>query len=230
MTKIALITGAGGNLGKAVAVKMADEGFQVIGTIMPGNIGNVQSDDRIIYREVDLMDAKGLELFIGQIYSSYGNINAVICLVGGFDMAGITEAATQDLQKMIDLNFYTAFHTIQPVLKMLNTGDEMIRIIFVSAKPAFDAGAARKVFPYALSKSMVVKMAEMINADAKNLNATASVIVPSIIDTSANRKAMPDADFSSWVSPESIADIIALICSDDGKDLRESIFKIWGNS
>jgi NAD(P)-dependent dehydrogenase (short-subunit alcohol dehydrogenase family) len=86
------------------------------------------------------------------------------------------------------------------------------------------------VFPYVLSKSMVIKMAEVINADSKHSNTTATVIVPSIIDTPPNRAAMPDANFSDWVTPESIADKIAFICGEGGKDLRETVLKIYGNS
>jgi NAD(P)-dependent dehydrogenase (short-subunit alcohol dehydrogenase family) len=230
MKNVTVITGAAGNLGKAVTAKMANEGFQVVGTVLPGKADNVQSEDQVIYKEVDLMDAKEVDKLIREVYSSYGNIHSVICLTGGFDMAGISEATDNDLQKMIDLNFNTAFHVIQPVLNLVKDQDELVKIVLIGAKPAFEPGGARQVFPYALSKSMVVKMAELINAASKKLNATATVIVPSIIDTPANRKAMPDADFSSWVKPESIAEKIAFICSDKGKDLRESVLKIYGNS
>ena len=230
MTKIAIITGATGNLGKAVTAKMVYAGFQVVATVMPGKADTVLVDTGIVYKELDLMNASGVDSLISEVYSNYGNINAVICLVGGFDMASITETAIEDLQRMIDLNFYTAFNTVKPVLEIAKDQGEMVKIVFISAKPAFNLGAASKVFPYALSKSMIVKMAELINADSKNLNASAAIIVPSIIDTLSNRKAIPNADFTEWVTPQSIADKIAFICSDEGKDLRECVFKIYGRS
>ena len=100
----------------------------------------------------------------------------------------------------------------------------------IGAKPVFEPNAARAVFPYALSKTMIIKMAEVINADTRQNNTTATVIVPSIIDTPPNRAAMPDANFSDWVKPESIAEKIAFICGEGGMDLRETVLKIYGNS
>jgi NAD(P)-dependent dehydrogenase (short-subunit alcohol dehydrogenase family) len=210
MSKVAIITGAGGNLGKAVTRKMINSGFTVIGTTEPGKEDS--SDDS------------------QEVISRHGKIDSVICLVGGFAMATIHESSIESLQKMINLNFYTAFNIVQPVLRLLSEQKERKSIVLVGAKPVFEPHVAKMVFPYVLSKSMVIKMAEVINADSKHSNTTATVIVPSIIDTPPNRAAMPDANFSDWVTPESIADKIAFICGEGGKDLRETVLKIYGNS
>lgn len=74
------------------------------------------------------------------------------------------------------------------------------------------------------------RLAEVINAEGKNKNITASVIVPGTIDTPANRHAMPDADFSSWVNPVDVAAAMEFICSDHGTPLRETVLKIYGNA
>ncbi len=229
MSKIAFITGATGNLGKAVTRKMIDSGFTVIGTTEPGK--DVSSEDeQVTYRVVDLTDPEATDTLIQEVVSRYGKIDAVICLVGGFDMATISESSQNALQKMINLNFFTAFNVVQPVLRILSDGEKRKSIVLVGAKPVFEPKIAKTVFPYALSKSMVIKMAEVINAGSHLNNTTATVIVPSIIDTPPNREAMSDADFSDWVSPESIADKIAFICGEGGKDLRETVLKIYGNS
>ena len=229
MSKIAIITGATGNLGKAVTKKMAKAGFTIIGTVEPGK-ADQPDDNQATYKAVDLMDAEATKAFIKDVKSTYGKINAAICLVGGFGMATLSETTHEELQKMISLNFYTAFNTVQSVLRMIKDQKEQGNIVLVGAKPAFNPNAARVLFPYALSKSMIIKMAEVINADSKNHNATATVVVPSIIDTPPNRAAMPDADFSDWVTPESIAEKIAFICGEGGKDLRETVLKVYGNS
>jgi NAD(P)-dependent dehydrogenase (short-subunit alcohol dehydrogenase family) len=229
MSKIAIITGATGNLGTAVTRKMVNSGFTVIGTIEPGK-NESSGDKQVVYKTVDLTNPETTDSFIMDVISSYGKIDAVICLVGGFDMATIPESSNEALQKMINLNFFTAFNVVQPVLRLLPEQKDGKKIILVGAKPVFEPQAAKMVFPYALSKSMVLKMAEIINADSEQNNATATVVVPSMIDTPPNRAAMPDANFSDWVTPESIADKIAFICGEGGKDLRETVLKIYGNS
>jgi NAD(P)-dependent dehydrogenase (short-subunit alcohol dehydrogenase family) len=229
MSKIALITGATGNLGKAVTQKMLSSGFTVIGTMEPGK-DESSIDEQVTYKTVDLTDPEAADSLILEIVSHYGKIDAVVCLVGGFDMATIPESSYEALQKMITLNFFTAFNVVKPVLRSLPDNKERKHIILVGAKPVFEPQVAKMVFPYAISKSMVVKMAEVINADSEQSNISATVIIPSIIDTPPNRAAMPDANFSDWVTPESIADKIAFISGAGGKDLRETILKIYGNS
>ncbi len=145
-------------------------------------------------------------------------------------MGTLAETSHEALEKMINLNFFTAFNTIQPILRLLKDQEDRKNIVLIGAKPVFEPNAAKAVFPYALSKTMVIKIAEVINADTRQNNTTATVIVPSIIDTPPNRAAMPNANFSDWVKPESIADKIAFICSKEGRNLRETVLKIYGNS
>lgn len=229
MSKIAIITGATGNLGKAVTKKMVEKGFRVIGTTEPGK-DDQSNEEKISYKAVDLLNYKAAQAFIEEIISVYGKIDAAICLVGGFDMGTLEETSHEDLEKMINLNFFTAFNTIQPILRLLKQQEERKNIVLIGAKPVFNPNAAKAVFSYALSKTMIINMANVINADSKQKHAIATVIVPSIIDTPPNRAAMPDADFSDWVSPESIAEKIAFVCGEGGKDLRETVLKIYGNS
>jgi NAD(P)-dependent dehydrogenase (short-subunit alcohol dehydrogenase family) len=229
MSKIAIITGATGNLGKAVTRKMVHSGFTVIGTTEPGK-DDSSADKNVVYKAVDLTDPMAAEALILETASTHRRIDTAICLVGGFAMASIQESSHEALQKMINLNFLTAFNVVQPILRLLPEQKERKNIILVGAKPVYEPHVAKMVFPYALSKSMVIKMAEVINADSKQSNTTATVIIPSIIDTPPNRVAMPDANFSDWVTPESIAEKIAFICGEGGKDLRETVIKIYGNS
>ena len=83
---------------------------------------------------------------------------------------------------------------------------------------------------YGLAKSLIFRLAELMNEEAKGHDVVTSVIVPSTIDTPANRASMPDADFSKWVTPEAIADVIYFYCSDAGAALREPVIKVYGNS
>jgi NAD(P)-dependent dehydrogenase (short-subunit alcohol dehydrogenase family) len=104
------------------------------------------------------------------------------------------------------------------------------RLVFIGARPALKASQGKGLIAYALSKSLLFKVAELLNEEGKNKNVVASVVVPSTIDTPANRASMPDADPNNWVKPEEIADVLELICSDKGNVLREPVYKVYGNS
>ena len=83
---------------------------------------------------------------------------------------------------------------------------------------------------YALSKSLLVKLASMLNEEAKDKDVITSLIVPSTIDTPVNRKAMPNANFEAWVKPEKIADIINFYCSDAASVIRQPVIRVYNNS
>jgi short-subunit dehydrogenase len=103
-------------------------------------------------------------------------------------------------------------------------------LVFIGARPALDNNAAVYMPGYALSKSLLFKLSEILNAAGKEKNIVSTVVVPSIIDTPVNRTAMPNENFSKWVSPESLANIIYMACSEAGKDLREPVMKVYGES
>jgi NAD(P)-dependent dehydrogenase (short-subunit alcohol dehydrogenase family) len=156
-------------------------------------------------------------------------IAACAMLAGGFSMETIAEATHEKLTAMINLNFFTAYHLAHAVYNQMekNGGG---RLIFIGARPALDNNAAMHMLSYAISKAMLFKLSEILNAAGKDKNINSTVVVPSIIDTLANRASMPNEDFSKWVSPESIANAIHFACSDDGKDLRETVLKMYGRS
>ena len=104
------------------------------------------------------------------------------------------------------------------------------RIVFVGARPALRPKDANKSLGYALSKSLIFKLAESLNAAGSDKNVTASVVVPSTIDTPVNRQAMPNADFNAWVKAEDIASAMAQLCSSDTAAWREAIVKIYNRS
>ena len=100
----------------------------------------------------------------------------------------------------------------------------------MGARPALNPADGKGSLSYALSKSLVIKLAEMLNAEGAYNNVVAHVVVPSIIDTPVNRAAMPTADFSKWVRAEDIADTIAYLCSQSGSPVRDAVVKLYGQS
>ncbi len=104
------------------------------------------------------------------------------------------------------------------------------RIFLIGSRPGLDAKNGKGMVAYGLAKSLIFRLAELMNEEAKGHNVVTSVIVPSTIDTPQNRKSMPDANFDNWVKAEDIADVIAFYCSGEGKSLREPVIKVYGNA
>jgi NAD(P)-dependent dehydrogenase (short-subunit alcohol dehydrogenase family) len=226
MAKTIFISGASGNLGKATVEKFLAEGHQVIATVSPGK-GLGFMANRLQTVEVDLANEKSVDATIQSVITKNKKIDAAVLLVGGFAMGGIKETDGAAIQKMINLNFETAYFCVRPLfIQMQMQGGG--RIVLVGARPALKAADGKNMLAYALSKSLLFKLAEFLNAEGKLQNIVTSVVVPSTIDTPVNRNAMPDADFSAWVKPEVIAEVISFAINTP--DLREPVFKVYGNS
>jgi NAD(P)-dependent dehydrogenase (short-subunit alcohol dehydrogenase family) len=228
--KTAIVTGASGNMGQAVVTKFIEEKYFVIGTILPNDKTelNFPADkfEKII---VDLDDEEASQKFVDNIISKHKNIDTAILTVGGFAMGSIAETKTSDILNQYKLNFETAYNVARPVfLQMMkqNSG----RIFIIGSKPGLSAKSGKGVIAYSLAKSLIFRLAELMNNEAKGKNIVTSVIVPSTIDTLPNRKSMPDANFESWVKPQSIADVIYWYCSDEASALREPVIKVYNNA
>ena len=149
--------------------------------------------------------------------------------VGGFAAAKIAETKTADIMKQYKLNFETAYNVARPsFVQMMAQGSG--RIFIIGSKPGLDAKNGKGMVAYGLAKSLIFRLAELMNDEAKGHNVVTSVIVPSTIDTPQNRKAMPDAKYENWVKPEAIADVIYFHSSDAAAVVRESVIKVYGNA
>jgi NAD(P)-dependent dehydrogenase (short-subunit alcohol dehydrogenase family) len=228
--KTVIITGASGNLGKACVEKFVADGYNVIATVTPGRTlgfevkGNVQTYD------ADLSDEKAVEGVLSEIIAKYKNIDAALLLVGGYASGGIAETDGATLKKMFSLNFDTAYFVARPLFQQMIKQEAGGRIIFVGARPALRPKDANKSLAYALSKSLIFKLAESLNAAGSDKNVTTSVVVPSTIDTPVNRQAMPNADFKAWVKAEDIAAAMVQLCSSETAAWRETVVKIYNRS
>jgi NAD(P)-dependent dehydrogenase (short-subunit alcohol dehydrogenase family) len=226
--KAILITGASGNLGQAVARKFLAEGYHVTGTIIPNDPVKIEiSDPNFETSTADLMDEKAAEQMLQSLIEKKGGIDAAVLTVGGFAMGKIAETTTKDISKQIRLNFETAYNVARPVfVQMLKQGRG--RIFLIGSKPGSDMRNSKGMVAYGLAKSLIFRLAELMNEEAKGTNVVTNVIAPSTIDTPQNRQSMPDADFSKWVKPEAIAGIIHFYCSESADILREPIIKVYG--
>jgi NAD(P)-dependent dehydrogenase (short-subunit alcohol dehydrogenase family) len=229
MKKI-IITGANGNLGSAVTKFFLEKSYTLIATVE-----NEEAKKQMLPHNNLQVEAVNLEneteaaLFVQNIINAHGNIDAALMLVGGFTAGNIENTKTGDIKKQIALNFETAYNIVHPLYKhMLQNGYG--RLVFIGARPALQAVDGKNLVAYALSKSLLFKLAEFINKDAKGKNITATVVVPSTIDTAINRKNMPDADPNNWVKAEDLAEILEFVCSDKAGPLRETVLKVYNNA
>ncbi|WPP51283.1 SDR family NAD(P)-dependent oxidoreductase [Catalinimonas niigatensis] len=231
MKKNAVVTGAAGNLGKAVVRKLLEAGYWVIGTISPGKDDPEQvSHPNFESYPLDVTDQKAINDFIHYTVAKMGQIHFSALLVGGFDMHSFEDTSLEDIHKMMKLNFETAFISSQTIFKQMKQQPTGGIILFVGAKPAIEKGASKGMTAYALSKSLIFKLAEHINTEGADYQVQASVIVPSVIDTPQNRKAMPNADFSQWITPEQIAESILFLANQPPRLMHETILKLYGNA
>jgi NAD(P)-dependent dehydrogenase (short-subunit alcohol dehydrogenase family) len=230
MTKNIVITGASGNLGKACVERFVGEGYRVIAIVSSGKGLGFEADPSVITYDADLTNENQVNEVFQQIVKDHKTIEAGILLVGGFAAGGIKDTDGASIKKMFSLNFETAYYPARIIFQQMQKQTTGGRIILVGSRPALKASEGKNVLAYALSKSLIFKLAEYLNAEGGSQDIITSVIVPGVIDTPPNRKAMPDADFSKWVAPEAIAETMAFIISANGSSLREPVFKVYGRS
>jgi NAD(P)-dependent dehydrogenase (short-subunit alcohol dehydrogenase family) len=230
MMKTVIITGANGNLGTAVTNSFLAKNYKVIATVRKEEDLKELPQHKNLQAEVlDLTNEEKTESFVHKIIEQHKTIDGVLLLVGGFAMGGVAATKSEDIRKQISLNFDTAYHVTRPLFQHMiekNSG----RIVFIGARPALQASAGKNLIAYGLSKSLLFKLAEYLNAEAKGKNVTVSVVAPSTIDTEPNRKSMPDTDFDKWVKPEALAEILEFIISGKGDPLRETVLKVYNNA
>jgi NAD(P)-dependent dehydrogenase (short-subunit alcohol dehydrogenase family) len=230
MAKTILITGANGNLGTAVVKKFLDEDYKVIGVDHSGShLGFASNHPQFELHAVNLADEVASDTFVKEAISLYKKIDGALLLAGGFAMGDIAATDGAALKKMFSLNFETAYYLARPLFQhMMESGYG--RIVLVGARPAIQPDAGKNLIAYALSKSLLIKLADLLNEAAKGKNVVVSVIAPSTIDTPVNRADMPKADFSKWVAPAQIAEVLEFICSGKGDPLRSPLYKIYGDA
>ena len=228
--KTVIITGANGNLGSAVTQQFLSAGYSVVATVIDEAAKKeLPNHPELVAEIINLTDETAARDFVQRTIELRKKIDAALLLVGGFAMGNLAATGLDDIKKQVALNFDTAYNMARPLYQHMleqNRG----RIVFIGARPAIKVTDGKNMIAYGLSKSLLFKLAEYINADAKGKNVTATVIVPSTLDTPQNRKSMPDADPEKWVKPASLAEILEFVVSDRSTPLRETVLKVYNEA
>jgi len=125
--------------------------------------------------------------------------------------------------------FETAYNIVRPSFVQMLQQDSG-RIFITGSRPGLNAKDSKGLVAYGLTKSLIFRLAELLNDESREHNVVTSVIIPGTIDTPQNRKSMPDADPSKWVTAEAIADIIYFYCTKEASLLREPLIKVYNNA
>jgi len=224
-----LVTGGTGGLGRAVTLAFLEEAATVIVTYRKQEeFDALPKGPKLEGYPADVTDEGAVHALVEHILSRHGRLDALVNTVGGYS-GGIKfwEMEPKILDQMLALNLrsgYTLCRAIVPAMLRQKHGS----IVNIAAKAAFDhpAGAAA----YGASKAAAVAMVDSLAADLKGTGVRANSILPSIIDTEANRKAMPKADFTRWPKPEQIARLILFLCSADAKVIHGAAIPVYGES
>lgn len=216
-----LVAGGTGGLGRAVSLAFLEAGatvfvtyrgqeeFEALKSSAGANAAQLEGQN------VNVLDEAALKEFVAGLITKQGRLDALVNAVGGYSAgAPLWEMDAKALDQMLALNLYSGYWLARAVVPiMLKQGSGAI--VNMAATAAFNHMASAT--EYVASKAAAVAMMNSLAADLKGSGVRANSILPSIIDTAANRQAMPDADHAKWPKPEEIARVILCLCSDDAK-------------
>ncbi len=237
--KVVLVAGGTGGLGRAVSLAFVEQGERVIVTFRrPGDLDELKkaASTTLVAADgasldgfnVDVTDESAVAKLVDGIVERYGKLDCLVNAVGAY-AGGIKlwEMETKVFEQQLSLNLRAGFMLARAAARvMVKQGSGAI--VNVASKAAVDHAAGASA--YAASKAAAVAMIDSLAADLKDTGVRANSIMPSIIDTPANRKAMPKANFAKWPKPEEIARVILFLCSDDAKLIQGAAVPVYGDS
>jgi NADP-dependent 3-hydroxy acid dehydrogenase YdfG len=179
--------------------------------------------------EVDLADEMHTSLALGRIIKKRGTIDAAVLTAGGFAMGDIEKTHSRDILQQYKLNFETTYHAARPIFLQMLT-QKKGRIFMTGSRPGLDMTMSKGMTAYGLTKSLIFRLAELMNAEAKGTDVVTTVVVPSIIDTPVNRKKMKGEDFSTWIDPKQMAEVIEFYTTPAADGLREPVLKMYNKA
>jgi NAD(P)-dependent dehydrogenase (short-subunit alcohol dehydrogenase family) len=221
--KVIVVTGASGALGRVVAEMALARGAKVVGVDYATH-EIAATPDRIEFGGVDLSDAAQAKTAIDAAASHFGRLDALINIAGGFAFEAVAEGDPKTWQRMYALNLLTALNASRSAIPHL-VASGAGRIVNVGATGALQAGAG--MGPYAASKAGVHRLTEALAAEWKG-KITVNAVLPSTIDTPANRASMPTADFKKWVRPQELAEVVLFLASDAASAVTGALLPVSG--
>jgi NAD(P)-dependent dehydrogenase (short-subunit alcohol dehydrogenase family) len=229
-----VITGAVGQLGAALTrtfrtanarLALVDWGEDRLKKAFPDLL---DVPDYLLVDCADMMEEADVKQAVKKTVNHFGKIDVLINTVGGF-RAGqmLHETPLETWDSLLNLNARSVFIACQQVIPyMLDRG--VGKIVNVAARPGIEGQPGMAA--YSASKSAVLRLTESMSAELKDRGINVNCIIPGTIDTPKNRQAMPEADFSTWVTPQSLADAILFLSSSAARDIHGAALPVYGRS
>lgn len=222
MQRSVIVTGGFGALGHAVSAAFVANG-DAVARIDYANEATLDVAGTLDIGGIDLTDAAATQAAIDKVVMKSGGVDVLVNIAGGFTWETLADGSIDSWARMQSMNLITAATITKLALPKLLASDDG-RIVNIGAGAAIKAGMGMGA--YAASKSGVHRLTEALAEELAGQNVTVNAILPSIIDTPTNRKDMPDADFSQWVRPEAIADVILFLASPAARAINGALIPV----
>lgn len=230
--KFILVAGGTGGLGRSVSLSFLHRNATVAVTwrreqeFQALNVAAGDSASRLVGFQVDITDLEAAHTLAQQVLSRFRVLDVLVNTVGGY-VGGtpLWQLAPEEFDRMVNLNLRASFNLTKAVVPAM-IARQSGSIINVAAKAAWDHAAGASA--YAASKAAVVALLDSLSADLLGTGVRANSILPSIIDTAANRTAMPKSDFSKWPKPDDIAEVVLFLASDEARVIHGAAIPVFG--
>lgn len=222
MSKTVIVTGAAGVLGQAVVTRLAGAGARVFAIDIASDMPDL--GQQLFAGDVDLAEPAAISSAIDRLSADWEGLDGLVNVAGGFRWETIGDGDVESWDVMYRINVRTALACCGAVLPRLREGGGAI--VNVGAQASLRATAGMGA--YAASKSGVARLTESLAEEEKDRGVRVNAVLPSIIDTPANRRDMPDADHSRWVTPDALAAVIAFLLSPDAAAITGASIPVSG--
>jgi NAD(P)-dependent dehydrogenase (short-subunit alcohol dehydrogenase family) len=229
--RVVLVTGAAGNLGRAVAQAFAQRGAKlVLIDIRRESLEQAfgAEGDKRQYAALNLLDHAQVDAAIKQAVTRFGRVDALVNLAGAFRMGEPVHAISEaNWNLLFDVNARTLLNMARAVVPRLleNGGGKIVNVgAFAAQKGAANMGA------YIAAKSAVIRLTESMAAELREKNINVNCVLPTTLDTPENRASMPKADPARWVAPQDLAHVIVFLCSDAARAIHGAALPVTGLS
>ncbi len=220
--KVVVVAGGGGALGRAVVARFTEDGATVVSP------ERSQKDTEGGYT-LDAVDEESVRKLLTRVKAEQGRLDVLVNAIGSYTAGQPVSALDLSVfESQLDLNLKAAFLLTKHAVQVMTESEEGGKIVHISSRAALDQG--KNSFAYSVSKQGVLRLVEAVAAETRHLNININAVLPSIIDSLANRKAMPDANHKQWPRPEEIARVIAFLSSDESVLINGAAIPVYGKA
>lgn len=221
-SRVVVVTGAAGALGSAVVRRLAQDGAAVVALDF-AETGKLPTAAVLALGGVDLSNASDAAQAFETVGERFGSIRALVNVAGGFAWETIADGSAETWDRLYNLNVRTALNAAKAALGVISDGGAIVNVGAGAAARA-DVGMGA----YAASKAGVARLTEALAAELRDRRIRVNAVMPSIIDTPANRADMPTADFGKWVTTDELANAIAFLISDEASGITGASVPVSG--